>query len=432
MKKFVSIVLSGVMLLSAIQAVGAAEEWLTYGNGTASIKYSTYTGSIKRAANISSTQDHAVPVNVETVSISVPTKINGTEITAVEKNGFFDFDQLASIELPATLQTLGEMAFMGADSLKKIDIPDKVAAIPKACFKSCDSLSAVTFGKSVIDIADQAFYSCKSLTSLSLNSNCQTIGTSAFELCTSLNKITLPSSIQTIGGSAFKGCKSLKSITIPSNVTTIEANTFADCTSLKTVQINGSKLQVIDKNAFKGCSELTDIYIPDSCKKIADNAFDDCKKVTIHCSKGSAAEEFASSKKISTSTSKTGTVENIEVPDKITVILDGKELDFDGVEPQMINGRTMVPMRAIFEELECVVNWDADTKTVKASRGVTNIELTIGMRKAYLNNKSTTLDSPACIVNGTTLVPLRFVGEALGLEVRWDAPTRTVNLISED
>ncbi len=430
MKKIVASILTGVMLVSSMQAVGAAEEWLTYGNGTTSIKYSTYTGSIKRALGTNSTQDHASPANVKTVSISVPTKINGTEIVAVEKNGFFDFDELGAIELPATLTTLGDMAFMGADNLAQITIPDKVAVISKACFKSCDSLSAVKFGKGVTEIGEQSFYGCKQLTSVAPNSGCKTIGISAFELCSGLNKVVLPSSLETIGGAAFKDCKSLADITIPSKVTKIDANTFSGCKSLKVVQINGN-VTSIGKNAFKDCAELTDIYIPESCKKIEDNAFVGCKKVTIHCDKGSAAESFAQSKKISVVTDKAAANTEIEVPSTITVALDGRELDFNGVEPQIINGCTMVPMRVIFEELGCIMNWNGETKTVTASRGVTNIQLTVNKKKAYVNGKETVLDAAPCVVNGSTLVPVRFVSETLGLEVKWDAPTRTVNLVSE-
>lgn len=428
MKKTMAGILAGIMLVSGVQQAWAAEDWLTYGNGTTSIKYSTYTGAIKRATGTNSTQDHASPVNVKTVSISIPTQINGTEIVAVDKNGFFDFDELGAIELPSTLTTLGDMAFMGADNLKQITIPDKVSAISKACFKSCDSLSSVKFGSGLTDICDQAFYGCKSLTSVAPNKGMKNIGISAFELCTNLNKVILPSSLETIGGAAFKDCKSLTEITIPSKVTRIDANTFAGCKALKSVQMNGG-ITVIDKNAFKDCSELTDVYIPDSCKKIEDNAFDGCKKLRIHCSKGSVAESFAQTKKITIANDKL--TEDVEVPDTITVCLDGRQLDFNGVEPQIINGCTMVPMRVIFEELGCVMDWNGETKTVTASRGVTNIKLTVNMKKAYVNGRENILDAAPCVINGSTLVPVRFVSETLGLEVKWDGATRTVNLVSK-
>jgi hypothetical protein len=431
MKRLMAGLLTGVMLISATQGAFAAEDWLTYGNGTTSIKYSTYTGAIKRAINIANTEDHASPVNVKTVSISIPTEINGTKIVSVAKSGFFDFDELASIELPDTLTEIGEMAFMGADNLTSITVPDKVAEITKASFKSCDSLASVKLGKGVTSIAAQAFYGCKSLKSLTVNNGCKTIDTSAFELCSSMTGVILPSTLTTIGGSAFKDCRSLTEVTIPSGVTKIDANTFSGCKALKTVQINGN-VTSIGKNAFKDCSELTNIYIPESCKSIEDNTFSGCKKLTIHCEKGSYADGYARSNKITVVNDKTlNEFATAEVPSSITVVLDGKVLDFKGVEPQIIGGSTMVPMRVIFEALDCVMDWDASTKTVSASRGVKSMSLTVNHKTAVLNGKNVTLDAAPCIVNGSTLVPVRFVSEALGLEVKWDQNTRTVNLISK-
>ena len=410
MKRMIAGLLTGIMAVSAMQSAFAAEEWLTYGDGNTSIRYSTYTGSVKRPNGPSSTEDHASPVNVKTVSISIPTKINGTEIVAVEKAGFVDFDELGAIELPATLTTLGEQAFAGADNLAKIELPDKLTAVSKSCFKSCDSLSSVKFGKAVASVEDQAFYSCKSLKSVALNSACKSIG-----------------------GRAFKDCSALTGINIPAKVTKIEANTFSGCRSLKTVNIAGN-ITSIGKNAFKDCGELADIYIPASCKKIEENAFDGCKKLRIHCDKGSAAESFAVANKytyVNDRNVNSAIADPASVPDKITVTLDGRELNFNGVEPQIIKGSTMVPMRTIFEELGCIMNWDANTKTVTASRNVTTIKLTVNMNRAYINNKEYMLDSPPCIVNGSTLVPVRFVSEALGVEVRWDAANRTVSLVSK-
>ena len=433
MKKLTTGVLAGIMIFSAVQGIGAAEDWLTYGTGDEAIRYSTYTGSIKRNLNNSSTVDNPPAVNIKTVSIEVPTQINGTEIVAVEKNGFFDFDELKSMELPNTLTTLGEMAFYGADNLEKIVIPDKVETVSKACFRSCDSLSEVVFGKGVKTIGQQAFYSDRALESVSLNEGCESKEGSAFELSTKLKSVTLPSSLNSIGDSVFKSCSSLEKITVPSGVAEIASNTFSGCSSLKVVQINGN-ITSIGKNAFKDCGELTDIYIPESCKLIEDNAFDGCKKVRFHCDKGSVAETYAKENNITVVYDEPVIPERVEetvVPDTITVTLDGRELDFGNVEPQIINGSTMVPMRVIFEELGCNVNWNSDTKTVTASKGVTDIILTVGKKSARINKAEQMLDAAPCIVNGNTLVPVRFVSEALGVKVMWDQSTRTVSLQSE-
>lgn len=433
MKKLTAGLLAGIMVVSAAQGIGAAEDWLTYGTGEEAIRYSTYTGSIKRNLDNNSTVDNPPAVNIKTFILEVPTKINGTDIVSVEKNGFFDFDALEGIELPESLTTIGDMAFYGADSLKKIVIPDKVTAISKACFRSCDSLSQVVLGKGVKTIGQQAFYSDRALTSIEINDGCESIEGSAFELCTKLTSVTLPSSIKSIGDSAFKSCSALEKIVIPSGVTKIEANTFTGCSDLKVVQINGN-ITEIGKNAFKDCGELTDIYIPSSCKMIEDNAFDGCKKVQFHCDKGSAAETYANANNIPVIYDEVvipENVGNVTVPDHITVLLDGRELDFGNVEPQIINGRTMVPMRVIFEELGCTINWDATTKSISASKGIVNIDLTVGKKSSRINGKEYILDAAPCIIDGTTLVPLRFVSEALGVDVKWNQNTKTASLMSE-
>ena len=114
----------------------------------------------------------------------------------------------------------------------------------------------------------------------------------------------------------------------------------------------------------------------------------------------------------------------------ITVTLNGKALQFD-VQPQLINSRTMVPLRAIFEALGATVNWNGDTQTVTSSKGNTSISLTINSSTMYVNGSPITLDSPACIVDGRTLVPVRAISEAYGVNVEWQQATQTVVLTEQ-
>ncbi len=113
----------------------------------------------------------------------------------------------------------------------------------------------------------------------------------------------------------------------------------------------------------------------------------------------------------------------------ISVILDGQELQFDQ-NPIIENGYTLVPMRAIFEKLGATVQWDASTKTIYAKKIDREIILQANNQFATVNNLSKRLDVPAMILSGRTLVPLRFVGEQLGVNVEWEDSTRTVTLSS--
>ena len=72
------------------------------------------------------------------------------------------------------------------------------------------------------------------------------------------------------------------------------------------------------------------------------------------------------------------------------------------------NGRTLVPLRKIFESLGATVNYDPYTKRIDAYRDSTDIQLTVGSKKALVNGRSVTIDVPANTINGRTLVPLRL------------------------
>ena len=114
----------------------------------------------------------------------------------------------------------------------------------------------------------------------------------------------------------------------------------------------------------------------------------------------------------------------------ISVILNGNEINFD-VPPQIINERTMVPLRAIFEALGAEVDWNSDTKTVTSEKDGTTIKLTIDNPTMYINDKAVTLDAPGCIIDGRTLVPVRAISEAYDAVVEWDSNRRIVNIKSE-
>jgi hypothetical protein len=109
----------------------------------------------------------------------------------------------------------------------------------------------------------------------------------------------------------------------------------------------------------------------------------------------------------------------------VRVFVDGEQIAFDQT-PVVIGGRVLVPLRGVFEKLGATVEWEPSTRTVLAVRSGTVVELRIGSRIARVNDRPVTLDVPAMIVAGRTLVPLRFVSEAMGAGVEWRQATRTV------
>ena len=113
----------------------------------------------------------------------------------------------------------------------------------------------------------------------------------------------------------------------------------------------------------------------------------------------------------------------------VTVLLDGLPVRFD-VPPQIVNGRTFVPFRLIAEAININVSWDSNTRTISASDGNTRITLQANNKIAMVNDQPLTLDTPPIIVNGRTLVPLRFFSEAFGCKVNWVSETRTIHISS--
>lgn len=109
----------------------------------------------------------------------------------------------------------------------------------------------------------------------------------------------------------------------------------------------------------------------------------------------------------------------------VKVSIDGKYLTFD-VPPQIINDSTMVPLRTIFESLGASVEWDQSTRTVTSKKNDTTIVLTIDNPIMYVNSRQVVLETPACIIDERTLVPVRAISEAYGTNVEWDNSTRTV------
>ncbi len=113
----------------------------------------------------------------------------------------------------------------------------------------------------------------------------------------------------------------------------------------------------------------------------------------------------------------------------IAVQLNGQPLA-TSTAPVQMNGRTLVPLRDIFEALGANVNWNAAAQTIVATRGTTQIGLAINNRTASVNGSPVTLDQAATLINGRTFVPLRFVAEATGAKVDWNGALQTVSILT--
>ena len=115
----------------------------------------------------------------------------------------------------------------------------------------------------------------------------------------------------------------------------------------------------------------------------------------------------------------------------IPVFVDGVQIDFDQ-QPIIQEDRTLVPLRGVFEALGATVYWNNDTRSVTAYKDGTTVELAIGSSTMYVNGQPRYLDVAGQIINDRTMVPLRAISEAFGAIVYWDNDTRTVRVYSEE
>ncbi|MCD1259735.1 copper amine oxidase N-terminal domain-containing protein [Paenibacillus athensensis] len=113
----------------------------------------------------------------------------------------------------------------------------------------------------------------------------------------------------------------------------------------------------------------------------------------------------------------------------VPVIVNGHKVKFPDTEPYVdSNGRTMVPVRFVSEKLGGKVDWNAATRTVTIATQGKSISLTIGSKAPTVNGHSVELDTAAAMVDGRTMVPLRFVSEALESKVTWDEGAHAVQI----
>lgn len=117
---------------------------------------------------------------------------------------------------------------------------------------------------------------------------------------------------------------------------------------------------------------------------------------------------------------------------QISLVLDGSTVTgATEVPPEIKDGRTMIPIRALAEPLGADVGWDQATRQVTLERAGVTIVMTVDSTTAYVNGKAVEMDVAPYITNGRTLIPARYVGEFFGQKVDWDGEKRQV-VVTED
>lgn len=114
----------------------------------------------------------------------------------------------------------------------------------------------------------------------------------------------------------------------------------------------------------------------------------------------------------------------------INVSVNGTQVSFSNQQPVIVDGRTLIPLRGVFENLGYSVSWDGNTKTATLENDNYTIKIQSDSSTFTVNSQTKTLDVPAQIINGSMMIPLRAVGEGTGVTVNWDASTKSASISS--
>ena len=174
---------------------------------------------------------------------------------------YINGSQVTDLEIPNSVTSIGEYAFLGCTSLASVIIPNSVNSIGKDAFKGCSGLTSVNISNSVTYISEYAFQECSGLTSINIPNSVTSIGEYAFQGCTSLASVIIPNSVTSIGNCAFDYCYALTSVTIPSSVTSIGKFAFSS-RGLKSVTCLAMTPPTINEYTFCSVTDNATLYVP--------------------------------------------------------------------------------------------------------------------------------------------------------------------------
>lgn len=333
MKKYLAIVLTVVLILSALPMTAMAN---TSGDYTYEV--------------ISETEKTCVITKYtgSTRNLVIPSSLDGYKVTEIGEYAFFDLTEstgnknLRSVEIPATVKKIGRFAFNACSGLNTVVLSEGLETIEEGAFFNCTYLATINLPDSItyigrnilhdtkimplldqyeredpmlpatepifdmsnwtngvlyigkhlmgVDlrktgsfsvkegtktIAGEAFYWCDKLTSITIPNGVVSIGEYAFYNCDGIKSLYLPDSIRVIGQSAFDLCDKLQTINIPSGVKEIADWTFTGCKALKSVTIPGT-VKRIGTGAYCACTSLETVKINGGVEEIGKAAFQGC------------------------------------------------------------------------------------------------------------------------------------------------------------
>lgn len=322
-KKIISIILAATVVFSELPYAGANDLF-----NKADIAYASTT--VKKNIKNNGTIKYVIEkegivvkgcVDEGIKTLTIPEKINGYKVVAIDESAFEDCYRLTKVTLPDSIKRIEKCAFMDCFRMKQINLPKKLVSIAEMAFYGCDSLQNVTFPQSLKKIGAWAFAGCKKFTKISIGQNLGSIGEGAFADCNGVKEITvsgknkkydsrnkcnaiiyskknellfgcnntvIPKGIKKIHYNAFSKCDKLKNITIPASVENIGKQVFTDCSGIEKITVakenkvytslNGSNA-IVKKSTGELILGCKNTVIKSGIKSIGDYAFYGCTKL---------------------------------------------------------------------------------------------------------------------------------------------------------
>lgn len=230
------------------------------------------------------------------ISVTLPGSVQ-----TVDNHAFGSCTSLVTVAFGENLRQIGDSAFYGCVLLQEADLPNTLLGIGKRAFVGCDELSVLNLGNAIQSVGEEAFYDCRKVTELTIPKTLVNVGTKAFSNMQGIKKVTylpqteelpeymfhnwralatveLPATLKKIGKYAFYYCSSLQSVSMPTAMEEIGEYAFYNCSKLTALPLTGTRL--IGQYAFNGCSLLTGFSLPETLESLGKYAFYNCKKLT--------------------------------------------------------------------------------------------------------------------------------------------------------
>ncbi|MGM9936809.1 MAG: leucine-rich repeat protein, partial [Candidatus Ornithomonoglobus sp.] len=393
-------------------------------------------------------------------SIQIP-----STVVKIDNNAFHVCRSLKSANIPEGVTYIGDSAF-AQTAISTVTIPAGIEYIGSYAFLRCDNLTEVNgLSKAQMIKYWNSFSSTPWRDSLKLDDpflvdedgtliayagddsnvvipdTVKIIGESAFAYNDNIKQVTIPDSVTKISSKAFAYCQGITEITIPASVTKLEEYAFSNCTQLKDVTLEASDTALEASSlSFQFTLISPDTLITNGRKfknqsvVFQQTLFDPEYSPTAIYNSTEAPEATeaptatpsptAVSAPTPTAVPETEKKELtvISANENISVAVDGTQIIFDDAQPFIDeNGRTQIPIRAVAEALGCAVDWDNASRTASITKDKTIIIIAIDNSNMQVGQKLVKMDTTAQIVNDRTYIPVRFVGEALGMEVIWQS-----------